>query len=53
MQDSTSKLNIAEEKQEKMKEGVVKRTIMNGLIKNNFSYATVKTETIEVTKECQ
>ena len=34
--------------QAKSKEGVVKMTVSNGLIKNNFSYATVMTMSSEV-----
>ena len=30
------------------KEGMVKVSVSNGLIKNNFSYATVRTQTVQV-----
>ena len=43
------KINVTENKKEDgKKEVLVKRTVSNGLVKNNFSYATVRTETAQV-----
>ena len=44
-----AKIKVTETKKEDgKKEVLVKRTVSNGLVKNNFSYATVRTETAQV-----
>ena len=44
-----AKIKVTETKKEDgQKEVLVKRTVSNGLVKNNFSYATVRTETAQV-----
>ena len=44
-----AKIKVPENKKDEGKrEVLVKRTVTNGLVKNNFSYATVRTETAPV-----